>query len=96
MSIGEILEVLEVLTGSFRGRGCAHDDDGAGAQAGRGQGLPEGDRLVTSGAHYVRMSKKDLVEAAVEFYLNAREEMQAGMCELLGQPDGSLPRHSAW
>jgi len=32
----------------------------------------------TSGTHYLRMSKKDLVEAAVEFYLNARrEEMQA-------------------
>jgi hypothetical protein len=36
------------------------------------------------------MSKKDLVEAAVEFYLNARrEEMQAGMRELLSQLDGS-------
>jgi len=32
---------------------------------------PEGDRLITSGAHYLRMSKKDLVEAAVVFYLNA-------------------------
>ena len=32
------------------------------------------------------MSKKDLVEAAVEFYLNARrEEMQAGIRELLSQ-----------
>lgn len=51
---------------------------------------PEGDRLITSGAHYLHMSKKDLVEAAVEFYLNARrEEMQAGMRELLGQLDGS-------
>jgi type IV pilus biogenesis protein CpaD/CtpE len=51
---------------------------------------PEGDRLITSGAHYLRMSKKDLVEAAVEFYLNARrEEMQAGMREQLGQLDGS-------
>jgi hypothetical protein len=51
---------------------------------------PEGDKLITSGAHYLRMSKKDLVEAAVEFYLNARrEEMQAGMRELLSQLDGS-------
>jgi hypothetical protein len=51
---------------------------------------PEGDRLITSGAHYLRMSKKDLVEAAVEFYLKARrEEMQADMRELLGQLDGS-------
>ena len=51
---------------------------------------PEGDRLITSGAHYLWMSKKDLVEAAVVFYLNARrEEMQAGMRELLSQLDGS-------
>jgi hypothetical protein len=51
---------------------------------------PEGNRLITSGAHYLRMSKKDLVEAAVVFYLNARrEEMQAGMRELLSQLDGS-------
>jgi hypothetical protein len=36
------------------------------------------------------MSKKDFVEAAVEFYLTARrEEMQAGMRELLSQLDGS-------
>jgi hypothetical protein len=38
---------------------------------------PKGDRLITSGTHYVRTSKKDFVEAAVEFYLTARrEEMQ--------------------
>ncbi|MHB1817807.1 MAG: hypothetical protein ACYCO9_07150 [Streptosporangiaceae bacterium] len=50
----------------------------------------EGDRLITGGAHYLRMSKKDLVEAAVAFYLDARlEEMQAGMRELLSQLDGS-------
>ena len=50
----------------------------------------DGDRLITSGAHYLRMSKKDLVEAAVAFYLDARrEEMQAGMRELLGELDGS-------
>jgi hypothetical protein len=50
---------------------------------------PEGGKLITSGAHYLRMSK-DLVEAAVEFYLNARrEEMQAGTRELLTQLDGS-------
>lgn len=51
---------------------------------------PEGDKLITSGAHYLHMSKKDLVETTVEFYLNARrDEVQAGMCELLGQLDGS-------
>ena len=47
---------------------------------------PEGDKLITSGAHYLRMSKKDLVEV----YLNARrEEMKAGMRELLSQLDGN-------
>lgn len=51
---------------------------------------PEGDKLITGGAHYLRMSKKDLVEAAVEFYLNARrDEMQEGMRELLSQLEGS-------
>ena len=51
---------------------------------------PEGDKLITSGAHYLHMSKKDLVEAAVAFYLDARrEEMQAGMRELLSELDGS-------
>jgi hypothetical protein len=35
---------------------------------------PEGDRLITSGAHYLHMTKKDLVEAAVAFYLYARRE----------------------
>jgi hypothetical protein len=51
---------------------------------------PEGDKLITSGAHYLHMSKKDLVEAAVAFYLDARrEEMQSGMRELLSELDGS-------
>ena len=51
---------------------------------------PEGDRLITSDAYYLRMSKKDLVEAAVEFYLNGRrEEKQAGMRDPLGQIDDS-------
>ena len=51
---------------------------------------PDGDNLITSGAHYLHMSKKDLVEAAVAFYLDARrEEMQAGMRELLSELDGS-------
>jgi hypothetical protein len=51
---------------------------------------PEGDKLISSGAHYLRMSKKDLVEAAVAFYLDARrEEMQAGMRQLLSELDGS-------
>jgi hypothetical protein len=51
---------------------------------------PEGGRLIINGAHYLRMSKKDLFEVAVEFYLNARrKEMQASMRELLSQLDGS-------
>ena len=51
---------------------------------------PEGYKLITSGAHYLHMSKKDLVEAAVAFYLDARrEEMQAGMRQLLTELDGS-------
>ena len=51
---------------------------------------PAGDRLITSGANYLHMSKKDLVEEAVRFYLDARrEEMQAGMRELLRELDGS-------
>src|SRR6202521_156196 len=51
---------------------------------------PEGDKLITNGAHHLHMSKKDLVEAAVAFYLDARrEEMQAGMRQLLTELDGS-------
>ena len=60
--------------------------------------FPEGDKLITSGAHYLRMSKKDLVEAAVEFYLNARrEEMKAGMRELLSRSTGAAqPGSRCW
>lgn len=51
---------------------------------------PEGDKLITSGANYLHMSKKDLVEAAVAFYLDARrDDMQANVRELLSQLDGS-------
>jgi len=51
---------------------------------------PEGDELITTGAHFLQMSKKDLVEAAVAFYLNARrEEMHDKMRALLKQLDGS-------
>jgi hypothetical protein len=66
-------------------------DDGAGAPRQVAVKVsPEGDRLITSGAHYLQMSKKDLVEAAVAFYLDLRrEEMQAGMRELLSKLDGS-------
>ena len=51
---------------------------------------PAGDKLITSGANYLHMTKKDLVETAVRFYLEAhREEMQAGLQELLSELDGS-------
>jgi hypothetical protein len=51
---------------------------------------PAGDKLITSGANYLHMTKKDLVETAVRFYLEARrEEMQAGMQDLLSELDGS-------
>jgi hypothetical protein len=51
---------------------------------------PEGDKLIASGTHYLNVSKKDLVQAAVVFYLDAhREEMQAGMRELLSELHGS-------
>lgn len=51
---------------------------------------PDGDKLITSGANYLHMTKKDLVEEAVRFYLDARrEEMQAGMRALLRELDGS-------
>ena len=47
--------------------------------SGEGQGYPHNGHIFAvfinlNGAHYLRMSKKDLVEAAVEFYLNARQE----------------------
>jgi len=72
-------------TGSLQGRECAHDADGAGAQAGRGQVSPEGDRLITSGAHYLRMSKKDLVQTAVEFQ-DTRSAAMTG----LSSPQGCI------
>lgn len=51
---------------------------------------PAGDKLITSGANFLGMSKKDLVEEAVAFYLDARrEDMQARMQGLLGQLDGT-------
>ncbi|MBP0458624.1 hypothetical protein [Streptomyces montanisoli] len=50
----------------------------------------EGDQLITSGANFLGMTKKDLVEQAVAFYLDARrEEMQARMQGLLSRLDGT-------
>ncbi|MFF2405268.1 hypothetical protein [Streptomyces sp. NPDC058092] len=51
---------------------------------------PAGDKLITSGANFLGMTKKDLVEAAVAFYLDARrEDMQARMHGLLSELDGT-------
>jgi hypothetical protein len=51
---------------------------------------PAGDKLITSGANFLGMSKKDLVEEAVAFYLDARrQDMQDRMRDLLGQLDGT-------
>jgi hypothetical protein len=51
---------------------------------------PAGDKLITSGANFLGMSKKDLVEEAVAFYLDARrEDMQTRMRDLLRQLDGT-------
>ena len=51
---------------------------------------PTADKMITSGANYLHMTKKDLVEEAVRFYLDARrDQMQAGMRELLTELDGS-------
>ena len=56
---------------------------------------PEGDRLITSGAHYLHMTKKDLVEAAVAFYLDARrEEMQAGIASCSARSTAAARRGS--
>jgi len=46
--------------------------------------------MMEQALRHLHMTKKDLVEAAVAFYLDARrEEMQAGMRELLGTLDPS-------
>ncbi len=51
---------------------------------------PAGDKLITGGANFLGMSKKDLVEEAVAFYLDARrEDMQNRMRDLLSQLDGT-------
>ena len=49
------------------------------------------DELISDGAHFLHMTKKDLVGAAVRMYLEARrEEMRAAMQAKLAQLDGSL------
>ena len=51
---------------------------------------PAIDQLITSGANFLGVSKKDLVAEAVQFYLDARrEEMRRRMNELMRQLDGT-------
>lgn len=51
---------------------------------------PATDELITEGANFLGMHKKDLVAEAVVAYLNARrEEMRERMQHLLNQLDGS-------
>lgn len=48
------------------------------------------DELITDGAHFLNMTKKDLVGAAVRMYIEARrEEMRRAMLEKMAKLDGS-------
>jgi hypothetical protein len=51
---------------------------------------PAVDELISSGASFLGMTKKDLVAEAVQFYLDARrEEMRQRMQDLMRQLDGT-------
>jgi hypothetical protein len=51
---------------------------------------PEVDALISDGAHFLGMTKKDLVAAAVQMYLaSRREEVRARMMESMRKLDGS-------
>ncbi|MEO3752301.1 hypothetical protein [Streptomyces sp. B6B3] len=66
----------------------------ATAKAGRQAPLkvdPDTDKLISQGAHFLGLTKKDLVAEAVRVYLEQRrEELRAGMVEALRVLDGSL------
>ena len=48
------------------------------------------DELIADGAHFLQMTKKDLVGAAVRMYLEARrEELRQSMLEKMARLDGS-------
>lgn len=52
---------------------------------------PEIDKLISQGAHFLGLTKKDLVAEAVRVYLEQRrEELRAGMVEAMQVLDGSL------
>ncbi|MEU0478785.1 hypothetical protein ABZ260_06295 [Streptosporangium sp. NPDC006013] len=49
------------------------------------------DELISQGAHFLGMTKKDLVAAAVRVYLDQqREQIRRGMIESMKVLDGSL------
>jgi hypothetical protein len=51
---------------------------------------PAVDEMISSGANFLGMTKKDLVAEAVQFYLDARrEEMRQRMQGLMRQLDGT-------
>ena len=51
---------------------------------------PAVDEMISSGANFLGMTKKDLVAEAVQFYLDARrEEMRQRMQSLMRQLDGT-------
>jgi hypothetical protein len=51
---------------------------------------PAVDELISSGANFLGITKKDLVAEAVQFYLDARrEEMRERMRTLMRQLDGT-------
>ncbi|MFM9446806.1 hypothetical protein [Streptomyces acidiscabies] len=52
---------------------------------------PETDQLISQGAHFLGLTKKDLVAEAVRVYPEQRrEDQRAGMVEALQVLDGSL------
>ncbi|MEU2602045.1 MULTISPECIES: hypothetical protein [Streptomyces] len=52
---------------------------------------PETDQLISQGAHFLGLTKKDLVAEAVRVYLEQRrEDLRVGMVEALQVLDGSL------
>jgi hypothetical protein len=52
---------------------------------------PETDKLISQGAHFLGVTKKDLVAEAVRLYLEQRRvELRAGMIEAMKVLDGSL------
>jgi hypothetical protein len=52
---------------------------------------PATDKLISQGAHFLGLTKKDLVAEAVRVYLDQRrEDLREGMVEALSVLEGSL------